>query len=375
MFTVWKQLLFRIHGFIGITLGAVLAIVGLTGAILCFQDELIASLNPELAHSQDSHSAPLPPSELIARLEESSGRKVSSLWSTGRILFAPSPNHVAPIAQYVDRSTGQLYGRLTGQAFFEFTAQLHHHLAMGFAGRLLTRLGAIMLVVFVISGLYLRWPRQTLNWRVWLTLNASRKGRGFLREVHYVLGTWCALFYLLSALTGLYWSIGVPHTDALQLKGNAGLSGNYESLRHGRPALRTTERATNNALPIDYAMLWTHLSRAAGPQLGEWNLRLPATPGQPAMLFYLTSTSANPSALSEVSVDTQTGQIKAHARYEDQPLVDRLLISNFALHVGSYFGIAGRIALFVTSACMPLFFITGWMLFLTRKHRKAKTAL
>ena len=122
-------------------------------------------------------------------------------------------------------------------------------------------------------------------------------------------------------------------------------------------------------------MLWTHLSRAAGPQIGEWNLRLPATPGQPAMLFYLTSTSANPSALSEVSVDTQTGQIKAHARYEDQPLVDRLLISNFALHVGSYFGIAGRIALFVASACMPLFFVTGWVLYLTRKHRKAKTAL
>jgi sulfite reductase (NADPH) flavoprotein alpha-component len=38
--------------------------------------------------------------------------------------------------------------------------------------------------------------------------------------------------------------------------------------------------------------------------------------------------------------------------------------------VGSYFGLVGRIILTVTALCMPLFFITGWLLYLDRRRKK-----
>ena len=48
----------------------------------------------------------------------------------------------------------------------------------------------VALVFFCLSGLYLRWPRQALNWRAWLTLDWAKKGRAFNWDLHAVAGTW-----------------------------------------------------------------------------------------------------------------------------------------------------------------------------------------
>jgi len=47
-----------------------------------------------------------------------------------------------------------------------------------------------------------------------------------------------------------------------------------------------------------------------------------------------------------------------------------LLTSVYALHVGSYFGLVGRILLTLASLTMPLFFVTGWLLYLDRRRKK-----
>ena len=50
------------------------------------------------------------------------------------------------------------------------------------------------------------------------------------------------------------------------------------------------------------------------------------------------------------------------------------MASVYALHVGSYFGLPGRILLFLASLSMPLFAVTGWLLYLDR-WRKKRAAL
>ncbi|MNM51197.1 Sulfite reductase [NADPH] flavoprotein alpha-component [compost metagenome] len=62
--------------------------------------------------------------------------------------------------------------------------------------------------------------------------------------------------------------------------------------------------------------------------------------------------------------------VKRVDRYSDKSLKAQLLTSIYALHVGSYFGIVGRIILTIASLTMPLFFITGWMLYLDRRRKK-----
>ena len=62
--------------------------------------------------------------------------------------------------------------------------------------------------------------------------------------------------------------------------------------------------------------------------------------------------------------------MKSHERYASKSLKAQLLTSLYALHTGSYFGLVGRIILTISALCMPLFFITGWLLYLDRRHKK-----
>ena len=66
----------------------------------------------------------------------------------------------------------------------------------------------------------------------------------------------------------------------------------------------------------------------------------------------------------------QEAQVQRHERYADKPFGAQLLASVYALHVGEYFGLVGRILMALASLSMPLFAITGWLLYLDRRRKK-----
>jgi 4-hydroxy-tetrahydrodipicolinate synthase len=63
-----RALLFQIHWLLGITAGAVLAVVGVTGAVLSFEPQILRALNPGVMTVDSRGEQPLPPAELIARI-------------------------------------------------------------------------------------------------------------------------------------------------------------------------------------------------------------------------------------------------------------------------------------------------------------------
>ena len=239
--------------------------------------------------------------------------------------------------------------------------QLHRFLAIGDTGRQITGACTLILIFFCLSGLYLRWPRQVASWRAWLTLDWRKKGRSFNWDLHSVFGTWCLLFYLLAALTGLYWSYEWYSKGLTRLLSDAPQN---ERVRNRGPA------PAGPAPVANYDAIWSSIYSTAGPDLSAYNIRMPPVAGQPATVFYLLQSSPHDRALNQINLDPATGVVKSVERYADKSLKAQLLTSIYALHVGSYFGLAGRIILTVTSLCMPLFFITGWLLYLDRRRKK-----
>lgn len=79
--------------------------------------------------------------------------------------------------------------------------------------------------------------------------------------------------------------------------------------------------------------------------------------------------------MNQINLDPATGEVTAHDRYASKSLGSRLLTSVYALHTGSYFGLAGRIILTLSSVLMPLFFITGWLLYLDRRRKSARCVM
>jgi sulfite reductase (NADPH) flavoprotein alpha-component len=116
--------------------------------------------------------------------------------------------------------------------------------------------------------------------------------------------------------------------------------------------------------------MWSSIYSAAGPQLSSYNVRMPPVAGQPATVYFLLKTSPHDRALNQITLDPATGVVKRVDRYSDKSVKAQLLTSIYALHVGSYFGIVGRIILTLTALSMPLFFVTGWLLYLDRRRKK-----
>ncbi len=226
----WKSVWFQIHWFLGITAGMVLMVVGFTGGMLSFQDEILRALNPGVLTVQPRPEAPLVPAELVRRIESATGGRVASLniaaapERPARAMLAPrvAPQgtsqgapQTAPQAggrprrgemHHVDPWTGALLGTPQGEGFFRTTRELHRWLMAGAEGRIVVGVSTIALVVLSLSGLYLRWPRRPLRWRNWFHLDLRLRGRSLFWRLHSVIGTWVLPLYLLAGLTGLYWS-------------------------------------------------------------------------------------------------------------------------------------------------------------------------
>ncbi|MGE8152972.1 PepSY domain-containing protein [Pseudomonas vancouverensis] len=363
-----KKTLFQLHWFFGISAGLVLALMGITGATVSFQDEILSALNPSVLQVEKQVAGVLPPAELVEKIEGASGKKVSMLTvetdsgSAGKVWFTPPPGERRGEMRYFDPYTAEFLGNATGQDFFGFMLQLHRFLAMGDSGRQITGACTLILVFFCLSGLYLRWPRQWKSWRAWLTLDWKKKGRSFNWDLHSVAGTWCLVFYLLAALTGLSWSYEWYNKGLTRLLSDAPQN---ERVRNGRgPA------PEGPAPTADYAAMWSSIYSAAGPLLSSYNIRMPPVAGQPATVYYLLKNSPHERALNQITLDPATGVVKRVDRYSDKSFKAQLLTSIYALHVGSYFGIVGRIILTLSALTMPLFFVTGWLLYLDRRRKK-----
>ena len=80
---MFKNLIFQLHWLLGITAGVVLAVVGVTGAMLSFEHDLLKAMNPGVITVTPQARA-LAPAELLARIAVAApGKTVQSLSLAG----------------------------------------------------------------------------------------------------------------------------------------------------------------------------------------------------------------------------------------------------------------------------------------------------
>jgi len=302
-------------------------------------------------------------------------------------LASSDPNQRRGENRYVDPYTGTLLEEPVGLVFFRKVTQLHRWfltddlLKNRDLGKHLVGASTVLLILLSVTGIYLRWPRRIFCIKTWLTFSLKRKGRSFLWDMHAVIGTWVLLLYLLASLTGLYWSYdwyrnslhsisGVPpmaRPQTPQTQDQATEQGQGQGRRGQQtPAIMP--------LPLEQLdVAWTLFSETVENNFSRVAIRIPEKPEDQITMNYLAAKPRHERATDRLVVDPDSKTIVNHDRYDDRPLNVRLMSSMYPLHAGSYFGTTGKVLMMLASLAMPLFTITGWMLYLQRRKNK-KTA-
>jgi len=370
----WKQVWFQLHWFIGITAGTVLMIIGLSGATISFKDELLDLMNPGVRHVPVETRAALTPGQLTQMAASEHGQRVASITvyaeagAAPRVFFAPKPGERRGESVYLHPYTGATQPEMTGAHFFEWTESLHRWLLLPRApGRQVAGALALCLLGLALSGLYLRWPRRPLDWRTWLTFDPALKGRSFLWNLHAVAGTWCLVVYVMLTLTGLYWSYDVVRDNIDAWAG--------KPPRTVQAPQNQGEKGKGKKTPVpqvDLATAWSSFNQhAAGWTLAT--VRLPTRAGDAVQFTWVAADAPHERARSSMSINPQDGSLTENKPHASQGLGARLVNIIYPMHMGTYFGLPGRIIVTLASLALPLFGITGWMLYLGR--RKAKRAV
>ncbi|CAD7386845.1 PepSY domain-containing protein [Xanthomonas arboricola] len=356
-----KTALFQLHWLLGITAGLVLSVMGLTGALMSFEDEIVRLANPAIAQLAQRHAAgerPLPVNVLLRRLDLDRQQAVTRMLidPTGK---RPSTARLAGKGGgrvYFDPFTGEKVAapRLSGA--FAFIEDLHRHLTAGKRGQAVTGASTLILLFFCASGLYLRWPRRWWSLRTWWAVEWRRQGRSFLWSLHAVFGTWCLLVYLLVALTGLTWSYNWYRDGVVALLGT-------------EPAMRGDGRDHRPAT-VDFAAVQRTLDAIPGTHGTALDLRIPPRAGEPLSVRFLPDHPDHDRAYDNLEIEPGSGALLRRQDYALLPRGQQLLVSMFPLHSGSFFGLPGRIVVMLASVGMSVFFVTGWMLYLDRRRKK-----
>ncbi len=83
---------------------------------------------------------------------------------------------------------------------------MHGSLLAGDQGSLVVELMASWMIVLIITGVVLWWPRDRAFWRVFVPSFAGLSPRELLRRLHGAGGAWIGLLVLILLLSGLPWT-------------------------------------------------------------------------------------------------------------------------------------------------------------------------
>jgi len=370
-----RSALFQLHWFLGLTAGLVLMVVGATGGLLGLEDEVTGLLSPDIVAVQAREAPRLTPDALVAQLTNGTpGRRVTLLVLNGapdraaRVRLADGPGR--GVETYVDPYDGRVLGPARGEAFFDDVRRLHRWLLLpgngdGW-GRTITGASALALVYLALSGLYLRWPRGRRDWRIWLKPALNRRGRALYWSLHAVVGTWVLVLYLVMALSGLWWSYGWYRDGATLL-----LTGRAPAAAPARTA-GNRDMPKREGAPAALDPAFAAFTAATGGRYATATLA-PARAGETIRIRAVAPDAPHFQARDEWRFHPD-GTLDSRDLYAERALGPRLAGSMLALHEGRFFGPVGWIAFMLAALALPLFGVTGLLLYLGRRRSRRRHA-
>jgi uncharacterized iron-regulated membrane protein len=386
----------RLHRWFGLAIALFLFVAGLTGALIAWDHELDAALNPDF-YAARSGAAPLAPLELAARIEAADSRVQVTY-----LPLAVEPGHTlqAGVIPRTDPATGQPYaldfsqiavdpatGAVQGRRewgalslarldLMPFIYRLHYSLflpeyrGIDFGFWVMGVVGMVWAVDCLIA-LVLAFPNLK-SWRKSFAFRVRRGGYPLVFDLHRSGGVWVWGLLLVVAVTSISMNLAVPVVRPLVAQVSPLAETPYTNPEHFPPAPPGSQ-----VLPRERIL---EIARSAGRDAG-----ITAPPGAllfaPAMNAYAVGFFTPGNDHGDVGLgnawlywNAVTGKPVAAQVPGRGSAGDLFMQAQFQLHSGRIAGVAGRVAVSVLGVVIAMLSVTGICIWVKKRSARVRAA-
>lgn len=358
----FRGLVLRIHGWIGIAVGALLVVLGLTGSVLVFNHEIDAALNPALRRVAPAGArAPLD-SILAAGARAAPGGTVGIVrWPRAadasiELWLDDHGDRIVYVDPYSARPLGvrEATSSLTGLLF-----RVHTKLLAGPAGERIVGVAAIVLLLMALSGGVLWWrERMPLGRRLRIHRTGNWKRTNF--DVHNSLGIYSAALLALSAFTGASLIFHETYERAI------------DALTATPPPVPPPTVPPHPGLErLPFEEVWSRAERAL-PGGSISYISLPRRADAPFVVRKRLPGEFHPNGKSLVYVDPYTGAVLRTQDARSGPRGDRIYSALYPLHIGLGFGMATRVLAVFVGLAPAILFVSGILMWRNRRRKRPR---
>jgi uncharacterized iron-regulated membrane protein len=340
-----------------------MAIIGITGSLLVFRQEL-GALNLPQQWRDTRTSTPASASTVIARLHTAyPGVRIVSLTAPTAFnpTFVATLGGASRLSVVCDPTTGEVLGPVPPPvAWLAFVRRLHETLLIRGTGRVWNGVGGASLLFLAATGLVNWWP-GVRNWRRALTVNFRLGWRRINFDLHSAAGFWALLLIASWAATGIYFAWPQQLTR---------LVNSWSPVVSARPPSITVKPVAGVAEPDLDALI----ARAAVVDPGTtWRgIFFPYARQAPLQIIMLRPDGDGREYEDTVYFDPYSGEHLATWRYGvNESLGDWFIWLQVPLHFGTSWGLLVKMIWAIVGLVLPLLAITGLVMYWNRvlRHR------
>ena len=370
----FKYWIGRLHLWLGLISGIFVLFLGITGCILAFQREIEDAVQT-YRFTAIQNKPLLPPTQLKAIADKAlPNKKAHSVTyqpgKTTQVVYY----HDALLYYYivfVDQYTGKvLKVKNMDDDFFRIVIMGHYYLWLPpEIGQPILTTATMMFVFLLLSGLVLWWPRSKAARKQRFTVKLKSKWRRLNYDLHNVLGFYITFIAIFIGLTGMVMGFQW-FAKTVYWTSSGGKSLNlFEETYSDTTSLAKLQL---NAAAAD--QLWARFLKDDPTFKGSIDVHIPedekgaveiAKNPDPTTYWKADYRYFDQHTLKEIEVNHVFG------KFANASTADKIIRMNYDIHIGAIAGLPGKILAFIASLIAASMPVTGVIIWIGRKKKKA----
>lgn len=342
-----NRTLLKYHSWFGLIAGFFLIIMGISGTILVFHEQINHQLFEE--QFQETYPEDINFDAAVQTIQNKYpgwDTRISQ-FKKGKVLSFDLRNLKKRRYVFVHPNTGEILKDINSNTHFtSWLLKLHYSLHANSIGRITVLFMGILFFLSLISGIIIY--RKHLLKAIFFKIKIRTKNRRmFYSALHRYIGTWALILNLVLVFTGVILAYGVA------------MAGLNPKSAPNTPRISTSITKGVDKIESDL------------PQFKPSYLRLPLTPESNIIAYgkFKGDFALYSKFFNRVELNPKTGEIVSVEKISEAPLLTKLNSTVSTLHYAEYGGWIIKLFYSFIGLSGPLLSVTGFILWWKRKFK------